>query len=147
MLRFYATKEEETVMRRITMIVPMIVAMLLFTGYESGAGSTPAPLSTPELKQALGAGKKTIVFFLNPQGGPCKAQNEVLMKLHQDRKGNFLIAYVDAVKPANQQAFYDYGVRSLPTVVLVDSKGKISRAFPPGIQTYEALAKALDGAL
>jgi thioredoxin-related protein len=50
------------------------------------------------------------------------------------------------MNPANQRAFYDYGVRSLPTVVLVDSKGKISRAFPPGIQTYEAMAKALDGA-
>jgi len=137
---------EETDMRRITMIVPMIAAMLLFTGYESGAGSTPAPLSTPELKQTLGAGKKTVVFFLNPQGGPCKAQNEVLTKLHKDRKGNFLIAFVDAMNPANQKAFYDYGVRSLPTVVLVDSKGKISRAFPPGIQTYEAMAKALDGA-
>ncbi|MEK6743499.1 MAG: thioredoxin family protein [Nitrospirota bacterium] len=133
-------------MRRTTMIVPMIAAMLLFTGYESGAGSIPAPLSTPELKQALGAGKKTIVFFLNPQGGPCKAQNEVLTKLHQDRKGNFLVAYVDAMNPAHQKAFYDYGVRSLPTLVLVDSKGKISRAFPPGIQTYEAMAKALDGA-
>ena len=133
-------------MRRITMIVPMIAAMLLFTGYESVAGSTPAPVSTPELKQAFGAGKKTVVFFLNPQGGPCKAQNEVLTKLHQDRKGNFLIAYVNAMNPADQKAFYDYGVRSLPTVVLVDSKGKISRTFPPRIQTYEAMAKALDGA-
>ena len=133
-------------MRRFTMIVPMIAVMLLFTGYESVAGSMPAPVSTPELKQALGAGKKTVVFFLNPQGGPCKAQNEVLTKLHQDRKGNFLIAYVNAMNPADQKAFYDYGVRSLPTVVLVDSKGKISRTFPPGIQTYEAMAKALDGA-
>jgi len=50
------------------------------------------------------------------------------------------------LNPADQQAFYDYGVRNLPTMVLVDSKGKISRAFPPGIQTYEALAAALDGA-
>lgn len=133
-------------MRRITMIAPMLAAMPLFTGCESGAGSTPAPLSTPELKQVLGAGKKTVVFFLNPQGGPCIAQNEVLAKLHQDRRGNFSIAYVNAMNPADQQAFYDYGVRSLPTVVLVDSKGKISRNFPPGIQTYEAMAKALDGA-
>ena len=133
-------------MGRIAMVVPLIAAMLAFTGCESGAGGTTAPLSTPELRQVLGAGKKTVVFFLNPQGGPCKAQNEVLTKLHKDRKGNFLIAFVDAMNPANQRAFYDYGVRSLPTVVLVDSKGKISRTFPPGIQTYEAMAKALDGA-
>jgi thioredoxin 1 len=133
-------------MGRIAMVVPLIAAMLAFTGCESGAGGTPAPLSTPELRQVLGAGKKTVVFFLNPQGGPCRAQNEVLTKLHQDRRGNFSIAYVNAMNPADQQAFYDYGVRSLPTVVLVDSRGKISRNFPPGIQTYEALAAALDGA-
>jgi len=133
-------------MRRITMAVSLIAAMLAFTGCESGAGSTPAPLSTPELKQVLGAGKKTVVFFLNPQGGPCRAQNEVLTKLHQDRGGNFNMAYVNAMNPADQQAFYDYGVRNLPTVVLVDSRGKIYRNFPPGIQTYEALAAALDRA-
>ena len=45
----------------------------------------------------------------------------------------------------NQKAFYDYGVRSLPSLVLVDKAGNISRVFPPGIQTYEALAAAIDG--
>ena len=45
----------------------------------------------------------------------------------------------------NQRAFYDYGVRGLPTLVLVDGSGKINRVFPPGIQSYDALAAALDG--
>ncbi len=134
-------------MGRIGMVVSLFAAMLAITGCESKVGGTAAPLSTPDLKQALGAGNKTVVFFLNPQGGPCQAQNEVLAKLHKDRGGNFSVAYVNAMNPADQQAFYDYGVRSLPTVVLVDSHGKISRNFPPGIQTYEALAAALDGAL
>jgi thioredoxin 1 len=119
---------------------------LMFTGCQSGSGGgAQAPQSTPELKQAVASGKKTVVFFLNPQGGPCRAQNEILAKLYQDRGGSFNIAYVSTLKPEDQQAFYDYGVRNLPTLVLVDASGRISRTFPPGIQPYEALAAALDG--
>ena len=123
-----------------------LLAMLLTSAGLAVAGNPPAPLSTPELKQVIGAGKKnTVVFFLNPQGGPCKAQNEILQKLSKDKKGNFNIAYVSAMEPQNQKAFYDYGVRSLPTLVIVDKSGKIARFFSPGIQNYETVAAALDG--
>ncbi|MDH4161180.1 MAG: thioredoxin family protein [Nitrospirota bacterium] len=125
-----------------------IVMLFLAAGLmiaQSALAAETAPLSTPELKQAIGAGKKnTVVFFINPNGGPCKAQKEILVQLQKDRKGNFNIAYVDAMNQANQKAFYDYGVRSLPTVVVVDGKGKIAKYFPPGIQSYDVLAKTLD---
>ncbi len=126
----------------------VIAALFLVAGLLSAMAAfaaDTAPLSTSELKKTIGAGKSTVVFFLNPQGGPCRAQNEVLQKLQKDRKNNFSIAYVDANKPEEQKAFYDYGVRSMPTLVLVDGKGKIAKFFPPGIQTYETLAAALDG--
>jgi len=119
--------------------------MLMAAVNQAQAGSPAAPLSTPEIKQSINSGKKTIIFFLNPNGGPCRAQNEVLTTLQKDRKNNFNIAYVSAMQQENQRAFYDYGVRGLPTLVLVDSSGKISRMFPPGIQSYDALAAALDG--
>ena len=49
------------------------------------------------------------------------------------------------MKQEDQKAFYDYGVRSLPSLVLVDKSGKIARVFAPGIQTIETLTSALDG--
>ncbi|MBI5639927.1 MAG: hypothetical protein HZA17_05830 [Nitrospirae bacterium] len=134
-------------MRR-TILISMVALLISLAGCQGGTGSGPAanaaPLSTPELQQAIGSGKKTVVFFLNPEGGPCSAQNEILQKLQQDRNGNFNVAYVNATKPADQQAFYDYGVRSLPSLVLVDGSGRISSYFPPGIQPYETLSQALD---
>ena len=131
-------------MGRILALVSLIAA-LLTTGLAL-AGDQAAPLSTQELRQVIGSGKKsTLVFFQNPQGGPCKAQKEVLQKLQQDRKNNFNIANVSTMKPEDQKAFYDYGIRNLPMLVLVDKHGKVSRVFPPGIQSYEALATALDG--
>jgi thioredoxin 1 len=123
-----------------------LVALLLAAVGQAVAGDAAAPLSTPELKQAIGSGKNnTVVFFINPMGGPCKAQKQVLEQLHKDRGGKFNIAYVSTMRAEDQRAFYDYGVRSLPTVVLVDKRGKIARYFPPGIQSYETLAAALDG--
>lgn len=132
-------------MRRTAVVVSLIALMAVGVSGQAGAGNPAAPMSTPELKKSISARKKTVVFFLNPNGGPCQAQNEILVKLLKDRKNNFTLAYVSAMEQQNQQAFYDYGVRGLPSLVLVDSAGKIGRVFPPGVQTYEALAAALDG--
>ncbi len=128
-----------------TVLIAVMITAASCQSSTGSAGSAAAPQSTPELKQALSAGKKTVVFFLNPQGGPCRAQNDILVKLQQDKGGSFNVSYVSALQPENQQAFYDYGVRSLPTMVIVDSSGKIGRVFPPGIQDYQTLAAALDG--
>ena len=134
-------------MRRYAIVTVFVAVLLAVAGCQGGSGSsTPAPKSTPELQQVLASGKKTVVFFLNPEGGPCRQQNEILKKLYEDRSGNFNVAFVSAMKQEDEKAFYDYGIRSLPSLVLVDSKGMISNHFPPGIQSYETVAQALDTA-
>ena len=131
-------------MRRIIAIMSLLAVLLAGAGMASAGAA--APLSTPELKQVIGSGKKsTIVFFQNPQGGPCRAQKEILEKLQKDRKSNYNIANVSTMKESDQKAFYEYGIRNLPSLILVDKSGNISRVFPPGIQTAETLAPALDG--
>jgi thioredoxin 1 len=134
-------------MRRTALVFTFLAALAMLAGCETKSAAGPAaPLSTPALQQTIGAGSRpTVVFFLNPQGGPCQAQNGILEKLTKDRSGSFNVAYVSSLLPENEKAFYDYGVRNLPSMVLVDKDGKISRVFPPGIQSYETLAAALDG--
>lgn len=122
-----------------------LIASLALIGCDAKTSTPTAPLSTATLQQTIGAGgKPTLVFFLNPQGGPCQTQNGILEKLHQERGGNFNVAYVNALKPEDQQAFYDYGIRNLPSMVLVDSAGKIARVFAPGIQSAEIVTAALN---
>ncbi len=124
--------------------VTVLSAALLMVAGSAFAGGAPAPVSTQELKQVIGSnGKATLIFFQNPNGGPCKMQKEILDKLHNDRKGNFNIVAVSTMKQEDQKAFYDYGIRSLPSLVLVDKNGKIARVFPPGIQSKEALTVVL----
>jgi thioredoxin-like negative regulator of GroEL len=111
------------------------------------AGGPPAPLSTPELKKTIGSnGKPTLIFFQNPYGGPCKAQKSVLDQLAAKRGATYNLASVSVMNQNDQKAFYDYGVRSLPMLVVVDKAGAISKVFSPGIQTIEAISAALDGA-
>jgi len=129
--------------RRVFMLTLLVVFMGVAADY-AGAAGVAAPKSTPQIQKAIASGKKTVVFFINPNGAPCRAQNEILQSLNKDRGGNFNIAYATTMEPADQKAFYDYGIRSLPSLVLVDGSGKISRHFPPGIQSYETLVKALD---
>ena len=108
----------------------LAVSVAIFAVSSIAIAGATAPLSTPELKQTIGAGgKATLVFFQNPNGGPCKAQKGILDKLLQDRKGSFNIASINAMNQNDQKAFYDYGVRSLPSLVLVDKAGKISKVF------------------
>ena len=128
-------------MKKKVFIVSLAV---LLSAFQSQALAGSAPLSTQELKQAIGSGKKTVVFFINPMGKPCLTQKEILLKLQQDKAKQFNIAYVDASKPEDRKAFYDYGVRGLPSLALVDSSGNIAKIFPPGIQSYETLVQALD---
>lgn len=121
------------------------VAALLPAGGRAWAETAKAPLSTKDLTAAVSAGdRSTLVFFQNPAGGPCRTQGDVLQKLQQDRKGSFNVVSVSVHRPEDRQAFYDYGIRSLPSLVLVDRKGRIARVFPPGIQSYETLSAALD---
>lgn len=119
-----------------------LVALVAASAF--AASGTAAPQSTPDLQKALTSGKKTIVFFINPNGKPCSMQKEIITKLLGDRKGNFNVVYVSTLNPDDEKAFYDYGIRNLPSLVLVDTKGMISKVFPPGIQSAETLQQTLD---
>lgn len=127
-------------------ITALITAALILTATLATAANPAAPLSTPTLKKTIASnGKPTLVFFENPNGGPCRAQKALLNKLAEQRKEAFNIASVSTLNQDDQRGFYDYGIRSLPTLVLVDKTGKISRVFSPGIQNIEVLSSALDG--
>ncbi|MHB8123006.1 MAG: thioredoxin family protein [Desulfuromonadaceae bacterium] len=127
-------------------ITAIITAALLAAATLSLAAGPAAPLSTPTLKKTIASnGKPTVIFFENPNGAPCRMQKALLDLLVEKRKNNFNLASVSTLVKNDQRGFYDYGVRSLPTLVLVDKAGKIGKVFPPGIQSIESIELALDG--
>jgi thioredoxin 1 len=138
--------KENIMSRKIIIVIVIAVAMLAaftLSMCDTTAKNPVAPKSTPSIKQAIESKKKTVLFFLNPNGSPCQRQDAILKKLHKNLAEAFNLTYVSSINSNDKQAFYDYGIRSLPSVVLVDSKGKIAHHFPPGIQPYDTLAMAI----
>lgn len=87
--------------------------------------------------------KPTLVFFMNPNGRPCQMQDEMLTKAKADLEKTAVVRYVKTTVPADRDAFYEYGVRSLPQLILVDEKGNPVHRFAPGIQEMDVIMQAI----
>lgn len=80
-----------------------------------------------------------LVFFLDPNGGPCKRQNAILMSMSGEFSGKVDIKYVKTTIPADRNLFYQYGIRALPTLLLADSSGKEIQRMTPGIKNPDEI--------
>jgi thioredoxin 1 len=75
-----------------------------------------------------------LIFFLNPNGGPCRIQDDILKGMSDEFKGKVSLKYVKTTVTADQKLFYKYGIRALPTLILTDSSGREIRRMTPGIK-------------
>lgn len=78
-----------------------------------------------------------LVFFLNPDGGPCRMQNAILDGMANELDGKVEIQYVQTTVPADRDLFYRYGVRGLPTLLLADASGKEIKRMSPGVKPID----------
>lgn len=93
--------------------------------------SSAAPQRTP---QASGF---KLVFFLNPDGGPCRMQNAILDDMANELNGKVEIQYVQTTVPGDRDLFYRYGIRGLPTLLLADASGKEIKRMSPGVKRID----------
>jgi thioredoxin 1 len=132
-------------MLRATFAAILLVAATAVAGCSRGdAAVAAAPPQAGAPVRPPATGRPRLVFFLNPNGMPCQMQDQVLRGM-----GAELAARADLVSyrttDGNDLArFEQYGIRSLPALVLTDSTGVELRRATPGIQS-EAQVRQLLG--
>ena len=107
--------------------------------------ATTASASAPAHAAAEGT-EAFLVFFLDPNGGPCRMQDSILSNMSIELEGKVSLRYVQTTIPEDRNIFYAYGIRALPTVLLADASGKEIKRLTPGVKSADdirGLLKAL----
>jgi len=104
------------------------------TDEKSSDGPAPAA-SAPQATEP----QYTLMFFMNPNGRPCQIQDQLLMQASEAIGQKATIQYIKTTVPNDRALFYDFGIRSLPAIVIVDKNGTVVTRFPPGIQQPEVI--------
>ncbi len=108
-----------------------------------------AALSTSAVAAEKSAATKparpTLLFFMNPAGRPCQTQDQILAEGRSRWESRATLRYVRTDVPADREVFYQYGIRSLPNLILVGADGKEITRYSPGIQPVDAVLAGIPG--
>lgn len=129
----------------------ILFSILLFSLTACSSDEQPAQSSnsvTPEIQTSNGAAAPSalrqladfkIIFFLDPNGGPCRLQVSILNDMATELGGKVDIQYVQTTVSADRDVFYQYGIRALPTLLLADASGKEIKRMTPGVKQPDAI--------
>jgi thioredoxin 1 len=125
-----------------------LLAALVAAPLAHAAEKSAAPAAKPAAPKptAAPAPKATLVFFINPAGRPCQMQDQILAESRVQWEPLATLRYARTDTPADRDLFYRYGVRALPSLIVVDPDGKELRRFSPGIQPAETVVSGIRAA-
>jgi len=100
-----------------SLCVLMGIGLLAMTACAKDA-ETPAPAAEAKvaLPKLVDLGAKACI--------PCKKMAPILEELTTEYKGVFDVEFIDVWQPENQEKAKTYGIKSIPTQIFLDSKGK-----------------------
>ena len=127
------------------LIIGVAVVVLVVIGfvYMTPPASTNTAIEVSTVTSPQNTTNKTLLFFLNPNGRPCQQQIRILDQNKAEIRKYASIQYIDATDRNNQEMFYRFGIRALPSMVVIDNNANILHRFAPGIQASEQLLKVL----
>ena len=83
-------------------------------------------------------------MFMNPNGKPCQIQKAILERHRGDIEKHYRIKFVNARNPSDRPLFYQFGVRGMPAIILLNSNGSVHHRFPPGIMDRTQLLQTIN---
>ncbi len=116
------------------------ISSISFATTQTNKQETEKPTTT--IEKAIEKG--TLLFFLNPNGAPCQRQAKILKQSMEQISTKADVSYISTTDPMSRFSFSRYGIRSLPSLVLLDANGNVSKHFPPGIRSVDEITSALN---
>ena len=105
------------------------------------AATQPVAVSDSDFgEQVINSGTPVLVDFWAEWCGPCRALGPVIENLSEEYAGQVKVAKVDV--DSNPQSAMQFGIRSIPTVMLFD-KGQIVDTFI-GVRPKSDYAASID---
>ncbi len=104
--------------------------------------------NTSENSQRIRSAEKdiadaTLLFFLDPKGRPCQMQARIINENKGAIEKYAQIRYIVTSDSSNRSVFYHYGIRGIPSMIVLNSDQSIAHRFPPGIHSITQLLKNL----
>jgi thioredoxin 1 len=97
-----------------------LMGLMVMNAAAKDAATTAEPEVKPKVEQALpklvDLGAKACI--------PCKKMAPILDELTTEYKGVFDVEFIDVWMPENQEKAKAYGIKSIPTQIFLDAKGK-----------------------
>jgi thioredoxin 1 len=136
-------------MKRLVLLPTLAALALMFAGCSRGdaavlAAPTTAARPAPMAEAPQPGARPKLVFFMNPNGRPCQIQDQILQSMAAELAGRADLVYFRTTEGGDLPRFEQFGIRSLPALVLTDANGVELRRATPGIQS-DAQVRALLG--
>ena len=119
--------------------IVLVITFILLFGCSQDQPAQPTAQSTPATQNSPEVADNLLVFFIDPNGGPCQMQGKILTEMSAELEGKVLIRPVKTTVPADRDIFHAYGIRALPTILLANSSGKEIKRLPPGVHAAETI--------
>ena len=127
-------------MKSESLALSLLGLTLLATGCTRGEAAQP-PAQKPAATATAAGTLPRLVFFMNPNGTPCQMQDRVLEEMEAELEGKVDLVYYRTTEGRDLAQFQEFGIRSLPALVLTDAAGHELRRGTPGIQPVESVRR------
>ena len=133
-------------MKERILILAAIITLIFTISCKNNSSSSSSNSKTKKTvtKQNKSSDKGTLLFFLNPDGIPCQRQDSYLLQNKQAIEKKAAIQYIRTTDSADRDLFYQYGIRALPSLILLDKDNNITKRFTPGIQSADKILEEIN---
>jgi len=122
--------------KNLSVFISVLLAVFLSAcGSEQEQSAAPKIQASVTTTQAPSLAKQRLLFFMNPNGRPCQVQDQILTEMGSELTDKVQVQYLKTTEMASAQPlFQQYGIRALPTLILLDASGNVAHRMTPGIQ-------------